>query len=76
MSTYEPEQLLQLWKLEQIDSQMVIGHLLQNLVLQQETSKKMNASITRLKLDMDNLVSQIKLLSSPTSPKKSGTQNG
>ena len=33
MSTYPPDQLLQLWKLEQIDSQMVIGHLLQNLSL-------------------------------------------
>ena len=45
MSTYEPDQLLQLWKLEQIDSQMVIGHLLQNLVAlvqrQMETEKRL-----------------------------------
>jgi hypothetical protein len=31
MSTYEPTKLLALWKLDQIDSQMVIGHLLQTL---------------------------------------------
>ena len=73
MSTYEPDQLLQLWKLEQIDSQMVIGHLLQNLVLQQEAVKKMNSSITRLRMDIDNLVSQVKSQSFPASPKQSGT---
>ena len=59
MSTYPPDQLLQLWKLDQIDSQIVIGHLLQNLVLQQETMKKMNLSITRLKMDVDNLAHQV-----------------
>ena len=60
MSTYEPEQLLQLWKLNEIDSQIVIGHLLQNLVLQQTTLKKMNATQQRFQLDLDNLRAQIK----------------
>ena len=60
MSTYEPEQLLQLWKLDQIDSQIAIGHLLQNLILQQATIKKMNATQQRFQLDLDNLRAQIK----------------
>ncbi len=62
MSTYEPDQLLQLWKLEQIDSQMVIGHLLQNLVAQAELANKLNAAQVRVKLDVDNLTQQVKAL--------------
>ncbi len=62
MSTYPPEQLLQLWKSEQIDSQMVIGHLLQNLVAQAELVSKLNAAQVRVKLDMDNLTQQVKAL--------------
>ena len=75
MSTYEPEQLLQLWKLDQIDSQMVIGHLLQNLASQQEAVKKMNTSLTLLRIDMNNLASQVKSPTSSTNPKKGGMQN-
>jgi len=62
MSTYPPEQLLQLWKSEQIDSQMVIGHLLQNLVAQTELVNKLNAAQIRVKLDVDNLTQQVKAL--------------
>jgi len=62
MSTYPPEQLLQLWKSEQIDSQMVIGYLLQNLVAQAELVSKLNAAQVRVKLDMDNLTQQVKAL--------------
>lgn len=62
MSTYPPDQLLQLWKLEQIDSQMVIGHLLQNLVVQAELVNKLNAAHVRGKLDVDNLTQQVKAL--------------
>jgi len=62
MSTYPPEQLLQLWKSEQIDSQMVIGHLLQNLVAQAELVSKLNAAQVRVKLDVDNLTQQVKAL--------------
>ncbi|MFN8496125.1 MAG: hypothetical protein U0350_51510 [Caldilineaceae bacterium] len=75
MSTYEPEQLLQLWKSEQIDSNMAIGHLMQNLVLQQEAMKKMNAVLIRCQQDIDNLLSQAKLQAASASPKKSGTEN-
>ncbi len=62
MSTYQPDQLLQLWKSEQIDSQMVIGHLLQNLVAQSELVNKLNAAQARVKLDVDNLTQQVKAL--------------
>ena len=61
MSTYEPNQLLALWKLEQIDIEMVIGHLLQNLVLQYEANKKANLSIHHLRIDMNHLANQLKL---------------
>jgi len=40
MSIYEPDQLLQLWKQDQIDTEIAIGHLLQNLVTQHQAMKK------------------------------------
>ncbi len=61
MSTYQPEQLLQLWKSEQIDSQMAIGHLLQHLVLQQTALKKMQVGLHHFQVDLDNLRVQIQL---------------
>jgi len=61
MSTYPPEQLLQLWKSEQIDSQMVIGHLLQHLVLQQTALKKMQVGLHHFQVDLDNLRVQCQL---------------
>jgi len=70
MSTYQPDQLLQLWKSEQIDSQMVIGHLLQNLVLQDKAIAKMNSSLIRLKVDVDNLVHQTESQTSKSSHRK------
>lgn len=33
MSTYEPEELLSLWKRERLDLAMAMGHLLQHLVI-------------------------------------------
>jgi len=62
MSTYPPDQLLQLWKSEQIDSQMAIGHVLQNLVILAELVNKLNAAQVRVKLDVDNLTQQFKLI--------------
>lgn len=62
MSTYPPDQLLQLWKTEQIDSQMALGHLLQNLVILAELVNKLNAAQVRVKLDVDNLTQQVKAL--------------
>ncbi len=62
MSTYPPDQLLQLWKSEQIDSQMAIGHVLQNLVILTELINKLNAAQVRVKLDVDNLTQQFKMM--------------
>jgi len=62
MSTYPPDQLLQLWKSEQIDSQMAIGHVLQNLVILTELVNKLNAAQARVKLDVDNLTQQFKVI--------------
>ncbi len=62
MSTYPPDQLLQLWKSEQIDSQMAIGHVLQNLVILTELINKLNAAQARVKLDVDNLTQQFKVI--------------
>lgn len=62
MSTHPPDQLLQLWKSEQIDSQMAIGHVLQNLLILTELVNKLNAAQIRVKLDVDHLMQQVKLL--------------
>ncbi len=62
MSTYPPDQLLQLWKSEQIDSQMALGHVLQNLAILAELVNKLNAAQVRVKLDVDNLTQQMKAL--------------
>ena len=62
MSTYPPDQLLQLWKSEQIDSQMALGHVLQNLAILAELVNKLNATQVRVKLDVDNLTQQVKAL--------------
>ena len=62
MSTFPPDQLLQLWKSEQIDSQMAIGHVLQNLVILIELVNKLNAAQARVKLDVDNLTQQFKVI--------------
>lgn len=62
MSTYPPAQLLQLWKTEQIDSQMTLGHVVQNLVILAELVNKLNAAQVRVKLDVDNLTQQVKVL--------------
>lgn len=62
MSTYPPDQLLQLWKSEQIDSQMALGHVLQNLAILAELINKLNAAQVRVKLDVDNLTQQVRAL--------------
>jgi len=70
MSTYEPDQLLQLWKQDQIDTEMAIGHLLQNLVTQYQAMKKMNAALIRLQLDLENLLNQVKSLAAAANAPK------
>ncbi len=72
MSTYEPDQLLQLWKQDKIDTEMAIGHLLQNLVTQQQTLKKMNSLLLRFQLDLENLLNQVQSLSGSSGAPRSG----
>ncbi|MFN8490881.1 MAG: hypothetical protein U0350_25030 [Caldilineaceae bacterium] len=62
MSTYPPDQLMHLWKTDQIDSQMAIGHVLQNLAILTELVNKLSAAQVRVKLDVDNLTQQVKAL--------------
>ena len=61
MGMYNPEKLWALWKHEDIDSQMVIGHLLQNLVEHQKVLEETNSSLTRLRREFDHLSEQIKV---------------
>jgi hypothetical protein len=42
MNTYEPDKLLSLWRRNEIDSEMAIGHILQNLVLLHEAIRQLN----------------------------------
>jgi hypothetical protein len=48
MSTHAPHSLLKLWKLEQLPTEMAIGHILQNLVTMQETIDTFRRTLTRL----------------------------
>ena len=41
---------------------MAIGHVLQNLVILAELVNKLNAAQVRLKLDVDNLTQQFKMM--------------
>jgi hypothetical protein len=62
MGMYTPDKLWSLWKHEEIDSQMVIGHLLQNLVEHQRMLKEAKSSLQLLKREVDNLYTQVKIL--------------
>ena len=70
MGMYNPEKLWTLWKHEEIDSQMVIGHLLQNLVKHQKVLEETNSSVAHLRREFDKLLDQIKLQSSDKPDKK------
>jgi hypothetical protein len=65
MSTYHPNQLWQLWQREEIDSTMVVGYMLQNLVLQQEAITKLNISLIQVKQELDQVKQQPKLSTPP-----------
>ena len=60
MSAYEPEKLWSLWKREQITSEMAIGHILQNLVLQHEAIRQLNLLVKRLQGENDRGADQDK----------------
>lgn len=61
MSTYQSNQLWQLWQHEEIDSTMVIGYMLQNLVLQQEAIAKLNTSLAQVKQELEQTGQHAKL---------------
>ncbi len=61
MSTYQPNQLWHLWQREKIDSTMVLGYMLQNLVLQQEEIAKLSTSLAQVKQELEQIGQQPKL---------------
>ena len=56
MGTTTPDELLKLWKLENITVEMAIGHILQNLVKMQRTHDTRNTKIYNLRADVDSLI--------------------
>lgn len=72
MSTYQPNQLWQLWQREEIDSTMVIGYMLQNLVLQQEAITKLNTSLAQVNQELEQL-GQHPNAPAPTKPQRKRT---
>lgn len=62
MSTHEPDQLLALWRRDEIDSEMAIGHMLQNLALHQQALKRLTLVTTQLSAETASLIAQVKQL--------------
>lgn len=54
MSTHEPDKLLQLWQRHEIDTEMAIGHILQNLVSHHQAIAGLNLSVVSLKNELEN----------------------
>lgn len=55
MGTVTPTKLLNLWAQENISVEMAIGHILQNLVLQQKNLDTANSALHQIRADMNNL---------------------
>lgn len=51
MATLSPEELLRLWAAERLPPDMAIGHMLQNLVLQQATLTTLQSALNRLRIE-------------------------
>lgn len=58
MSTITPTEQLKLWKLENMQLEMAVGHILQNLV-------KLQTILADLRTDVDRLMAHTKLPSNP-----------
>ena len=56
MSTVTPQELLKLWKLEQVSVEMALGHILQNLVKAQASAENRATSLYKLRSDVDDLL--------------------
>jgi len=54
MSTVTPTELLKLWKLENMQPEMAVGHILQNLV-------KLQTILVDLRADIDRLIAHTRL---------------
>lgn len=70
MSTVTPEELLRLWKLENIPLEMAMGHVLQNLVKQQKAQDALNQMIANLRADVDRLIAHTGLTPSTSTNRK------
>jgi len=49
MATVRPEELLRLWTRESMSSDMAVGHIIQNLVLQHSTIATLQATVASLR---------------------------
>ena len=59
MGTMHQDELLKLWRREEISIEMAIGHLLQNLAKIQTVIEAGNISLYQLRADVDSLIAQI-----------------
>lgn len=49
MATYSPEDLLKLWKQQELPMEMTTGHILQNLVVIQDELNAVKRELTQLR---------------------------
>jgi hypothetical protein len=75
MSTEQPDDLLKLWTLEKISVEMAIGHIMQNLVKQQQTVKDHDRSLYRLRTDVDDLIAHTGVQPRPKGKSKTPSRN-
>lgn len=61
MSTISPKELLKLWRLEKLTSEMAIGHIIQNLVNIQKAIDLTNTDIFTLRADVDDLAKHARI---------------
>jgi hypothetical protein len=55
MGTVKPNELLKLWVREEIPVEMAMGHVLQNLALQQSIIDRIDLTLYQLKSDADSM---------------------
>ena len=61
MATLPPDDLLKLWKLEQLPLEMSMGHVLQNLVNLHTDFAAQHATLASLRADVDRLMAHTRL---------------
>jgi hypothetical protein len=64
MATLPPQELLNLWKLEQLPLEMGMGHVLQNLVKLSSELEVHTSTLYQLRADVDRLIAHTRLPSS------------